>query len=163
MYIPKRLQSNFTITDEKAKDYILISGHLLCCKKEHFSLFYHGIVNQDVFGHNHITSNRQNIALVANCKKCSKSITIFDNAIDGYDACISERKKHYDMNIKEYLCPKCKQNDFSVYIKYEYLPNHELEDESIQDINLAFSWIWVSVKCNVCGKKNNHLINYETS
>ena len=67
-------------------------------------------------------------------------------------------------NVKDKLfnCSRCKGNNFSISIKYEYPDEDELKELGFKDISNAFTWITVSLTCNNCGKKYKKFIDFES-
>ena len=59
-------------------------------------------------------------------------------------------------------CKKCLNNDFSICLKYEYPDVQELYEYKISDIGNAYTWVWITIKCNCCGSKYNKFIDLET-
>lgn len=64
---------------------------------------------------------------------------------------------------KPFGCKKCTDNNFSVEVKYEYPDYQELMDLGITEIDNAFTWIWITLECNQCGKRYNNLVDFETA
>lgn len=59
-------------------------------------------------------------------------------------------------------CSRCKDNNFSISIKYEYPDKDELKELGFKDISNAFTWITISLICNNCGKKYKKFIDFES-
>lgn len=63
---------------------------------------------------------------------------------------------------KSFECRKCKNNDFKVKIKYEYIDINELDELRRKGKDNDFSYIWISLECNKCGKKYKNFVDLET-
>lgn len=63
----------------------------------------------------------------------------------------------------EACCEKCNDVSFSISIKYEYPNEQELDVLGISERDSAFTWIWVSLKCNKCGTEYKKFVDFETS
>ena len=72
------------------------------------------------------------------------------------------KKKKDVFKTKPFVCIKCKSNDFKVKIKYEYTDINELDKLRKKEKDNAFSWIWISLECNKCGKKYKNFVDLET-
>ena len=60
-------------------------------------------------------------------------------------------------------CLKCRNESFSVAIKYEYPDIQELQELEISDTDNAFTWIWITLECNNCGTRYKNFIDCETT
>ena len=47
-------------------------------------------------------------------------------------------------------------------IKYEYPNKNELDMLGINEPDNAFTWIWITLKCNNCGKTYKNIVDIET-
>ena len=97
----------------------------------------------------------------ARCQECGKSISVFDSDFDGYEQCRKRRYTH--VTTKGVNCIKCFSNDFSVGIRYEYPDIQELQALEISQADNAFTWIWLTLKCNKCGAKYKNSIDFDTT
>jgi ribosomal protein L33 len=59
-------------------------------------------------------------------------------------------------------CKKCGSNNYSMNIKYEYPNKNELDMLGINEPDNAFTWIWITLKCNNCGKTYKNIVDIET-
>lgn len=160
--IPRKITNNFKIISKKKdKGNTYIEGMLTCCNSFEFEVNVVGKIKYGLFNRIYVTPDNEKIAISVRCKKCGMVISAFDSCCDGYEQC---DKKIHMLAIKEALvCKKCSNNNFSVGIKYEYPDIQELEDIGIIEIDNAFTWIWVTLECNICGTRNRNFIDFETS
>lgn len=109
-----------------------------------------------------ICLNGAKIALRANCNKCGNEILIFNSECDGYDRECEGISNSGDVNTLEFAQFKCKcclGNSFSIKVKYEYAALDETDTDKIDN---AFTWIWITLECNLCHTKYKNFISYET-
>lgn len=162
--IPLKIKSFFK-TDYIKND--ITSGSVNCCETNAFNIYYNGEIEKNIILGTYLSENNDSISLNAKCLKCGRLIKIFDSHIDGYDAnCEDDNTpKIIDKNnVKDKLfnCSRCKGNNFSISIKYEYPDEDELKELGFKDISNAFTWITVSLTCNNCGKKYKKFIDFES-
>lgn len=86
---------------------------------------------------------------------------------DGCDACCLDSEISRNLNETEdknklLNCNRCNDDNFSVFIKYEYPDEEELKELGFKDISNAFTWITISLTCNNCGKKYKRFIDFES-
>lgn len=139
----------------------LIEGMLTCCNSHEFEVQIAGDIKRDLFSGMHLQPINEKIVVDACCKKCGKTISVFDSDLDGYEK--SETKCDKFILAKPFVCKRCIDNTFSVEIKYEYPDYQELIDLGITEIDNAFTWIWITLKCNQCGKRYCNFVNFETT
>lgn len=160
MQIPKSLAPNFRWAQPKNSNREnTTAGELICCGKQRFALEYEGEIKYSLWGKAYLSSQNEQITLTARCKECGRKILIFDSATMGYDRQRETAKPGCGNPIE---CRKCRENDFSVSIRLEYPEESELRELDIPEPENAFSWIWVTLKCNKCGKKHQNFLDYET-
>lgn len=160
--IPKKIQSHFEITRQKMDgDNTLIEGMLICCNSHEFEVRIVGDVKRDPFLGIHLLPINGNIAVDVCCKKCGKVISVFNSCHDGYERIETKCNKFF--LTKPFVCKRCFDNTFSVEVKYEYPDYQELMDLGITEIDNAFTWIWITLKCNQCGKRYNNFVDFETA
>ena len=99
--------------------------------------------------------------LQVRCKQCGRLIAVFDSDIDGYNA--HKQLQNKDVSLTFADCYKCVSNNYSVNIRYEYPNEQELAELGESDVENLFTWIWISLVCNSCGKKHPNFVDYETS
>lgn len=163
--IPKRIQPYFEVKQQTVRnDTCLVEGMLTCCDDHSFDVFGVGELKRSFFLKMFLAPKNDRTMIKACCKKCGKSILVFDSNCDGYE---QNRKKTEDHAAPQPItCVKCGNRDFSVGIKYEYSNLQELkeleEQEAIQ-IDDAFSWIWITLCCNTCAAKYKYFSDYETA
>ena len=121
----------------------------------------------EVINNTILTCKYRNYSYEYTFDKDNKLIKIFNSCIDGCDAnCEDDNTpKIIDKNnVKDKLfnCSRCKGNNFSISIKYEYPDEDELKELGFKDISNAFTWITVSLTCNNCGKKYKKFIDFES-
>ena len=51
----------------------------------------------------------------------------------------------------------------AMWIKYEYPDYQELMGLGITEMDNAFTWIWITLECNQCGKRYNNFVDFETA
>ena len=150
--VPKRLESNLKDVYINKKGYnTLVCGNHVCCDSSSFEISYSGKIDYKFFSKMVLIPENNILVLKSCCKKCGKTYLIFDNNCDGYD--------NYDSNqvskvkTSSLKCKKCLNNDFSICLKYEYPDVQELYEYKINDIGNAYTWVWITIKCNCCGSK----------
>lgn len=162
---PLKIQSYF-VEKQKQSDgeNTIVSGHLQCCNSQDFEVLIFGEVKKHLFSNPSLYPKNDCIALAVRCKKCGRVITVFNSTCDGYENVSEKRKASEPLNIDfEYRCGKCSENNFSIEIKYEYPDIKELKDLEISNIDNAFTWIWITIKCNHCCKTYKNFISFETA
>lgn len=120
-----------------------------------------GEVKHSMFSKMYLLPIDDRIVLEAQCKKCRKVVHVFDSNYDGYDKCKNSCRESAITH--PLICEKCSGDTFSVYIKYEYPDFREITDLGIVETDNAFTWIWVTLRCNSCGAKYSNFIDYETA
>lgn len=160
--VPARMQPYFRTTSRKSdKDNERIEGMLVCCNSHEFEIQVGGKVKHNLFSKTHyLTSKDDKITVFARCKKCNKDVTVFDSKSDGYEQ--MGKKTATLITTKLFACKKCANNNFSVYIEYKYPDVQELKDLSIMERDNAYTWIWIMLVCNKCGKTYRNFVDYET-
>ncbi len=159
--IPKKIRSHFKATRKKMNgDNTLIEGMLTCCNSHEFEVRTDGCIKYDLFSGMHLFPIGEKIALDVCCRKCGKVISVFNSDQDGYGR--SETKCNKNALTKSLICKKCSNNSFSIEIKYEYPDYQELLDLGITEIDNAFTWIWITLECNRCGKRYSNFVDFET-
>lgn len=140
----------------------IIEGELSCCEKQEFEITYDGLIKKSFLMGTYLYSDDNKLVLEAKCKHCGRKILIFDSSIDGFSNC--EKKPNRNVSrLKSFDCKKCNTNNYTVKIKYEYSDVQELIEEGIENIDNAYSWIWVALKCNECNSEYRKLIDFETA
>lgn len=160
--IPSKVRPYF-ITSRQRTDgnSVLIEGMLTCCNSHEFEVRIAGKVKCGLFSKMHLLPINDRIALEVCCKKCGKVISVFDSSHDGYDKCENKDRGYSIMN--PFVCKKCANDTFSICIKYEYPDIQELTQLGIIEKDNAFTWIWITLKCNSCGTEYSNFIDYETA
>lgn len=160
--LPQKIRPYFTVTKQKVgSENTLIQGKLTCCNTHEFEVQIAGKVKRSLFSKAYLYSEDDAIALTVRCKRCGKEISVFNGATDGYDHVEEKTKESIPMS--PFVCGKCSDNNFSVSIRYEYPDARELEELGISQIDKAFTWIWVMLECNSCGRKYKKFIDFETA
>lgn len=159
--IPRKIQPYFNTTlQKKDGENSLIEGLITCCNDHAFEVFVVGEIKRSMFSNTYLVPEDDTIILEVRCKKCGKIISVFDSNCDGYEHC--GKNQHTQIIAKPINCKKCRNDSFSMSIKYEYPDVQELEDLGITEIDNAFTWIWVTLECNKCGTRYKDFINCET-
>lgn len=160
--IPKKIQSYFKTTITKMNgNNTLIGGILTCCDLHEFEVRTAGNIKYNLLSGMYLLPANEGIALDARCRKCGKIISVFDSDQDGYER--SESRCNISVIKKPLICKKCNNNSFSIEIRYEYSDYQELIDLGITETDNAFTWIWITLECNRCGKRYNNFVDYETT
>ena len=159
--VPEKIQPYFkTMHQTKDGDNSLIEGILTCCNAHDFDVFVIGEIKHSMLSKMYLFSENDKIAIEVRCRKCGKVISVFDSSRDGYEKCGKDQDTHMPANPVD--CKKCQNGSFSVGIKYEYPDIQELKELEIAETDNAFTWIWVTLKCNNCGAIYKDFINCET-
>ena len=58
-----------------------------------------------------------------------------------------------------HISTRWKLISFSIKVKYEYAALDETDTDKIDN---AFTWIWITLECNLCHTKYKNFISYET-
>ena len=160
--IPKKIRSYFRTACQKTEgNNTLIKGILTCCSSHEFEVRVAGDIKCGLFAEMYLLPIDDKIVLEVCCKKCGKVISVFDSDHDGYGHC--ETKCDKKISTKPFVCKNCADNTFSVELKYEYPDLQELADLGITEMDNVFTWIWIALVCNKCGKKHRNFLNYETA
>ena len=160
--VPQKLQQYFQTTGEVlSDDDLILSGRLCCCNSEEFEVHSNGIIKQRFLKRMVLhENNTEGLCFIAKCKRCNKTIEVFNSSTDGYDRCgtmsIAKESKTHLIS-----CKKCNANDYAIEVKLEYSGISEISDTKHNDN--AFSWIWVHLRCNKCGTVFRNVIDYETA
>lgn len=160
--IPKMIQPYFKMMQQTSdRDNSLIEGILTCCNAHDFEVLVVGKVKHSVFAKMFLYPDNDKTVIEVRCKKCGKVISVFNNSSDGYGQC-GNRQTIYVIT-KPIKCVKCRNESFSVIIKYEYPDTQELKELEISEMENAFTWIWVTLECNNCGTRYKNFIDCETT
>ena len=126
--IPKRIRSKYQpISARESADACFTTGMLVCCGVSDFSLRAGGDVRKSVFGKMYLLSENEGVVLDAQCSRCGQMFSVFDSALDGYDACTNAPVNPAPAAKKEIRCVKCQGKHFAVRLAYEYPGRQELE------------------------------------
>ncbi len=159
--IPNRIKPFFEITHQKKSgESGIIHGELACCEAHDFEVFVVGRIKYDMFSKVYLYPDDDKTLVEVHCSKCGKAISVFDSDCDGYGHC--DNTQYIHVNTKPVRCKRCHEGIFSVDIKYEYPNIVELENLSIAEKDNAFTWIWITLKCNQCGTVYKNFVNCET-
>lgn len=162
--IPKRIQSKYQpISARESADACVTMGMLVCCGVSDLSLRAGGKVRMSASGKMYLLPEDKSVVLDAQCSRCGQTVSVFDSAQDGYDACINTPEKPAPAAKKEIRCVKCQGKHFAVRLAYEYPSRQELETLGIPEADNAFSWIWVSLACCSCGREYKNFLSFETA
>lgn len=160
--VPKIIQPYFKITQQtKDRDNCLIEGRLTCCNKQDFEVLVVGKVKHNLFSKMFLCSENDKTIIDVRCKRCGKVISVFNSSCDGYGQC--GKKQTTFVTTKPIDCIKCRNESFSVTIKYEYADIQELKELEITEIDNAFTWIWITLECNNCGTRYKNFVDCETT
>lgn len=138
----------------------IITSKLICCENDKFELYYHCDLVKNLLGNYHFFQNEidNDLCIHAKCLKCGEIISVFDNREDGYDNFYERKsKKKKKISTCSFNCLKCNSNNYSIKVLLEY-PDETFDGK----INEKFTWIWIEVTCNHCGKKYKNILNIET-
>lgn len=161
--IPKLIRPYFKlIRQSEDADNSLVEGKLTCCTVHDFEIFIVGNIKRCLFSKRFLYSENDEIVLEARCKRCDKIIPVFNSSIEGYRN-LGVTKKNICATPRHIDCEKCRNDSFSVTIKYEYPNIQELQEIEISDLDKAFTWIWITLECSKCGKKYKNFVDFETT
>ena len=158
---PTKIAKYFVVANEKlTKDCILTEGNISCCNMSNFHVRVKGNVKYGLISKMRLVQQSGRIAIDAECVICNNAIRVFDSLYDG----LGGKKDYLDSCsfTNPVYCKKCECNDFSITVKYEYSGIEEIKELSLSEINNAYSWIWVTLKCNNCGEIYKNFVNFET-
>lgn len=161
--VPKRIQQNFVATIDQNDDLTIVEGQLECCSFHQFEVSVVGNIRYGIFSKMYLIPNNENeLVIYARCKNCGKLITLFNSKCDGYDQCEGPQTESV-AQANNFSCKKCQENNYSVSIKYEYPSEQELRELGFTNIDNAFTWIYVTLKCNKCAAKYKKIVDFETA
>ena len=160
--IPKKIQPYFKTTHQiNDGDNTIIKGILTCCNEHDFEVLVFGKMKHSTLSKICLYPDNDIIVIKVCCRKCGKVISVFDSSCDGYEQCGKDQYTH--VPTKPIDCKYCKNGGFSVGIKFEYPDIQELKELEIIEIDNAFTWIWITLKCNNCGTRYKNFVDYETT
>lgn len=166
---PSKLKENLLILEERGNSYYFKPTYQLkCSNQSFFKVKIHANVSKSIFGGTIFTCKEDGVGISAICNQCGKELEIFNSTKDGYDGYLLTDKK-VDFSYEEFYCLKCKQNDFTIEIEYEFDTDkaaikelkETMEEVKKEDITNTFGWISITIKCNHCGKVYKKIIDYE--
>ena len=158
--IPPKIKPYFNVISQSVThENSYIEGELSCCQTFSFELKTNGEVKNNLFFGWRLVSQEE-MTINAICKRCGKVISVFDSGCDGYARL--EHKKSALGSTNTIRCKKCKNDAFSLLLKYEYPSDEELETLGLNDPEAAFTWIWGTIKCDKCGSTFKNIINFAT-
>ena len=164
--IPKKIQPYFEIpTKTKKSGNNIIQGRLTCCNAHEFEVLAVGNIKYSLFSKMCLYPENDKIVLEVRCKKCGKVISVFNSSFDGYGQS-GKKPQNICASTRCIDCIKCRNNSFSVVVKYEYLDDseqQELRELGISDIDNTFTWIWITLKCKKCGTRYKNFVDWETA
>ena len=161
--IPQKIQPYFEMIQQtKDRDNIIIEGVLTCCNAHDFESLVVGKIKRNLFSKMLLCPENDKTTFEVRCKKCGKVIPIFDSSLDGYGQC-GKKRKNTCVPTQLVDCVKCRKESFSVTMKYEYPDVQELQELESNDIDNAFTWIWITIECNTCGARYKNFIDCETT
>lgn len=159
--IPLKIAPYFKkLHQEMDGDHALIDGLLTCCNCTDFEVYAAGNIKHGIFSKMHLLPANENMRLEARCRKCGNTIVVFDQNCDGYNQLGCEQ--YIPVTAKAVICKKCLGNHFSIRIRYEYPDIQELRDLGINEVENAFTWIWVKLICSKCESNYPNFIDWET-
>ncbi len=160
--VPQKIKPYFELMFQKQdSENSLLAGVLTCCSSHNFEVRGVGKIKHRMFSKMYLLPYNDILALEAYCKKCAKTISVFDSKRDGYERCANHQ--HIRYKTKPVICKKCQSGNFRVEIKYEYPDVNELKNLEITEIDNAFTWIWATLECNECGTRYKNFIDCETA
>lgn len=160
--LPKNIQRFFVQTQKSlVNGNNLIEGKLSCCGSDEFEVFAHGKIMCGLAHDMSIFPVDGEMAITAQCKMCEKPFSVFDSRCDGYDRIFS--KSNIPIELRTVSCARCHSNTFGLFVRYEYPELQDLLDDGITDVDNAFTWIQISLKCCTCGANFKRFVDYETA
>jgi hypothetical protein len=163
MCVPIKLKSYFYQLDSRIDTNTIVHGKITCCSCSEFDVLYYGEIKKGLLGHISLCDKNDGLAVQLRCKKCGQAIEVFNSFTDGYNRCIEEKVDCANIQLQPFYCNVQEHSDFSVEVTFEYPPKQELIDDEITECENAFSWIWITLKCNTCNKIFKNFVDYETS
>lgn len=159
--VPKKIRPYFITTKEtRDGNNSIVEGTLGCCDAHNFKIVVYGKVKRGFLSKMFLVPQDDKVALAVCCEDCGRIISVFDSSCDGYDCHENEQSLFFPTQVTE--CYRCHNVVFSAFIKYEYPDAKELEELEILEPDNAFTWIWISLKCNKCGAVYKDFLDYET-
>jgi hypothetical protein len=163
MCVPSKLKSYLHQINSKIDTNTIVSGIVTCCSCSEFDVLCYGNIKKSLLGHISLCDKTDGIVVRLRCKKCGEEIEVFNSFTDGYNRCIEEKVDCVNIQFQSFHCNAQEHSNFSVEVIFEYPPKQELIDDEITECDNAFSWIWISLKCNICNKYFKNFVDYETS
>jgi len=165
-YVPYKVLEYYDPVTFKEGLGVVSQGRLRCsCSSDDFAIQYIGKIRKGIIGNTYLCEEDNAICLSLTCSSCKKSLVLFDNNIDGYDALtvdILSLTTNAYQKLLSFSCPKCGKESFQVSVEYEHLPKEETDQVGIDDYRNAFQWIRVSLVCNSCRRKFRNFVDLET-
>lgn len=162
MCVPMKLKPYFQHLSASTDTYTFIRGKIICCSCSEFDVLYCGVIRKSIWGQVFFSDNDDGLVVKLRCKKCGQEIEVFNSLTDGYDRCIEEKDRSTSYQLQPFTCKQA-HSDFSAEVTFEYPPKQELIEDGIEEYENAYSWIWVTLKCNSCNKIYKHILDYETA
>lgn len=160
--VPKVVQPYFEITQQTADGDNCIEGTLSCCSAHDFEVLAVGEIKRCLFSKMSLYPKNDKTVLEVRCKRCGKVISVFNSDTDGYGQ-YGKKPKNTCVSPRLLDCVKCQSDSFSVSVKYEYPDAGELRELGISDADNAFTWIWITPKCNNCKTVYRNIFDCETT
>ncbi len=159
--VPKKIKPYIQISIQKEDgDNSLVGGLLKCCNDSDFEVFIYGDIKYSLFSKMYLYPKDDQLILKTRCKRCGNIVPVFDSSSDGYEQ--NQKSHHLYAPTRAIECKKCKGESFSVIIRYEYPNAQQLEELGITETDNAFTWIWITLKCNKCNTIYKNFIDFET-
>lgn len=93
-----------------------------------------------------------NLAVSAQCVRCSKSIRLFDSQLDACD-CTNMDDGLAEPNVQT-VCPKCGHHEWKIVLEMEF-PNVDEEND------IVMQWLRISLQCGNCGRYVKNYLDIE--
>jgi hypothetical protein len=156
---------------EYTEDFI--KGTICCtCGNRVFTLYYPGETteyNGKVIPCSAYINDHSYFILRAQCSECKKEFLLFDRDFHGWDGYVCHDEKDASKPrppLVPWKCIECNEDKHVAQIMFCYGDEDEmLEDLGGTKINLAdaFEWIYVNIKCKICGHVTEKWVDYETA
>jgi hypothetical protein len=168
---PSRLMGRLKVIRQKGEDPLNITSLYVCsCERHLMRLLYFGETYKSILGRHRIrnirTEHGEALELHASCPQCIAESCIFNSSTDGYE-CVADgsnhEPSHFEPRLVPFECPKCKRDQFSIEISFEYSGLDEIGAMSLSNPGDAYSWIKVSLRCSACNAEYRDFLDYETS
>ena len=173
--IPRHLREIFKADLEKSNEHNLEGAIRCSCGCEKFKIkTFSDLYNKGNSISCEMYKGGYVLVIKGICKDCNKEWLIFDFSKHGYDGlvCKDGIEITEDERLKEYVCPKCKENSFEMWLWIEVEDKEQFIEEVVEeypeefeegDYVDAFNWLAGKLKCDCCKNELTEWLNMELS